>query len=101
MKYRKSAEDLTLIRSQGRKRLRAALLASDKPFECELCGWIPTPPLHRGNTLDANHKSKDLSDNDAANGQWLCRTCHKREDSKTAKGISQYGEVMGYDLDNL
>ena len=99
MQYRKADDLLKDPRSQCRKRLRAALLASDKPFECAKCGWAPTPPLTRTNNLDANHISKDIYDCDPANGEWLCRLHHKQADMKTEKGVSPVGETMGYDLE--
>lgn len=77
------------LRSTGRKRARKVLLASDRPFCCEECGWEPDPtkPLDRSNNLDANHKNKVLTDCDPANLEWLCRSCHKKKDSRTEKGV--------------
>lgn len=46
--------------------------------------------------IEANHRNKVLADCDPANGQWLCTSCHKEEDSKTAKGVSRYGDEFGY-----
>lgn len=72
-------------RSTGRKRGRAALKKSDRPYECANCSWSPDEQS-RSQTLDVNHKNKNILDNDLANLEWLCRKCHKAEDSKTAKG---------------
>lgn len=49
-------------------------------------------------TLQANHISKDIMDNDLANLEWLCPSCHKLEDSKTEKGVSQVENNFGYIL---
>lgn len=83
-------------RSTGRRRGRAALEKSGRPYECECTedshGWHEgqckkTPDKQsRSDTLDVNHKNKNVLDNDPANLEWLCRRCHKAIDSQTAKG---------------
>jgi hypothetical protein len=38
-------------------------------------------------------------DNDLVNLEWLCPSCHKLEDSKTEKGVSQKGtNTHGYEI---
>lgn len=84
-------------RSTGRKRGRAVLQRSSRPYECECknpshswhdgkCRHTPEKQS-RSDTLDVNHKNKNILDNDPANLEWLCRRCHKAEDSQTAKGV--------------
>ncbi len=110
MQYRKDADELTDLRSQGRKRLRAALMEQVEngsiKFKCAECGWIPVGELSRTNNLDANHINKDLTDCDPVNGEWLCRPCHKKKDSQTEKGVSVktldgVTNDFGYDLSIL
>ena len=86
-------------RSTYRKRARDVLLKEGKPFKCEGCGHTPDgvdedgkivdiTKLSRSNNLDVNHQNKDISDNDSANLEWLCRTCHYEHDRATEKGVS-------------
>ena len=90
-------------RSTGRRRGRAALEKSGRPYECAKCGWSPNAQS-RSETLDVNHKNKNILDNDLVNLEWLCRKCHKKEDLKTKKGEmseeahdSLYGDLLdGY-----
>lgn len=98
-------------RSTGRKRGRKVLQNSGRPYECECrdsshvwhegtCGWKPESQS-RSETLDVNHKNKNLLDNDPVNLEWLCRRCHKAIDSRTEKGVMHederdklYGELL-------
>lgn len=101
-------------RSTGRKRGRKVLERTGRKYECECeeeshhwhegqCSFTPTDQS-RSDTLDVNHKNKNILDNDPANLEWLCRRCHKAEDSKTEKGemsgeahSSLYGDLLdGY-----
>lgn len=101
-------------RSTGRRRGRASLKKAGRPYECECirddhswhegkCGYTPEKQS-RSDTLDVNHKNKNILDNDPANLEWLCRTCHKAIDSQTGKGemsdeaeSSLYGDLFdGY-----
>jgi hypothetical protein len=98
------------MRSTGRKRGRKTLFLERISFECDFCGRTskkPPPdapewfdeiwPEERrvlDYSLQVNHISKDISDNDPANLEWLCADCHKWKDSQTAKGEvdrSEYG----------
>lgn len=106
MKQRKVIIDM---RSTGRKRGRKMLFQERVPFECEFCGRtsIKPPPdappwfdeiwgekRVLDYSLQVNHISKDISDNDPANLEWLCADCHKHKDSQTGKGEvdrSEYG----------
>lgn len=98
-------------RSTGRKRGRAVLERTGRAYECSCeneahnwhegrCGWKPEAQS-RSQTLDVNHRNKNILDNDPANLEWLCRKCHKNEDMQTAKGVmsdkaeqSLYGELF-------
>lgn len=94
-------------RSTGRKRGRAVLQKSSRPYACACknsshswhegeCGHRPKEQS-RSDTLDVNHKNKNILDNDPANLEWLCRRCHKAEDSETAKGeMSEKAESSLY-----
>ena len=92
-------------RSTGRKRLRAVLIkqikAGDLEYKCNNCGFIPTVPYtknSRSGGLDANHKNKNVKDNDPANGELLCRVCHYAKDRATEKGVSAIEDEFGYGI---
>lgn len=104
-------------RSTGRKRARKVLFESGRPFICAGCDWVPegvSPKgeildpvkLTRSNNLDANHINKNILDNDPANLEWLCRTCHREKDRATDKGVPPveddlYGEDFFIDFEDL
>lgn len=84
-------------RSTGRRRGRAVLEKTKRPYKCGCknaahswhdgkCGFVPKAQS-RSDTLDVNHKNKNILDNDPANLEWLCRKCHKNEDMQTKKGV--------------
>ncbi len=91
-------------RSTGRRKLRRTLYASRQEYKCEKCSRTSKAPpkdapsffeeiwASENRVLDyplqANHRDKDVTNNDYSNGQWLCAPCHKEEDSKTEKGVS-------------
>lgn len=88
-------------RSTGRKRGRKALFNVGREYSCECvedhewhdgrCGYSPKEQS-RSDTLDVNHKNKNVLDNDPVNLEWLCRRCHKEIDSRTAKGVARKEE---------
>lgn len=94
-------------RSTQRKRARKVLERVGREFKCacpgckgckkfdEGCGYVPTVQS-RSDSLDANHVNKNIYDNDPVNLEYLCRPCHKNEDSKTAKGVSKIEDEHGY-----
>lgn len=92
-------------RSTGRKRARIVLLKAVADglieFKCNKCGVEPVGELTRSNNLDAQHKNKNVLDCDLANLEWLCRSCHKKEDSQTEKGVSLKKDEFGYGLEEL
>lgn len=106
----KSNDDVKDPRSTGRKRARKVLFETGRPFLCEHCGYIPDgvneqgeivdpQALTRSNNLDANHKNKNILDNDPSNLEWVCRDCHYKLDRATEKGVSgveddQYGDAF-------
>lgn len=98
------------LRSTGRRRARKALFDSGITFECAHCGAVPQvmpkdfprknpPPLGRSSKtctrLEAQHKNKDMSDNDVGNLEFLCPSCHKNADKVTAKGVSTVQDQFG------
>lgn len=100
-------------RSTQRKRARQILFKSGRPYICEHCGKSPkTLPqgspknlelapvgMRTVKQLEANHKSKNIMDNDLANLQWLCSSCHKLADNKVQKGndVEKAGFLAGYE----
>lgn len=53
-------------------------------------------------SLQVNHINKIIADCDPANLEYLCPSCHKEEDSQTAKGVNPLGpDQFGYGLDLL
>jgi hypothetical protein len=100
------------IRSTGRKRLRAVLFRTRRPYCCSNCGISTTlrPPDAPKNfeefwptenrlldiALDANHINKNLLDIDPSNAEWLCKKCHKQKDLQTNKGVSTIENEFGY-----
>ena len=97
-------------RSTGRKRGRRTLIrlvaAGERKYACEICDYVPSIPWDQpsrgGDILDCDHRNKDYRDNDPANLRWLCRDCHKREDSQTGVGENPLGpDQHGYGLDMM
>jgi ribosomal protein L37AE/L43A len=102
-------------RSTQRKRARALLFRLRIPYICADCG--KSPKLRPGDApkdlelaprylrtvsgLQANHINKDIMDNDLANLEWLCPSCHKLKDKQTAKGVSLKEDEWGYGLEDL
>lgn len=99
-------------RSTGRRRGRAVLEKTGRRYQCECegecglshknpCGYTPSKQS-RSDTLDVDHKNKNVLDNDPVNLWWLCRACHKNIDKTTAKGVSRIEDEYGYgDIYNL
>lgn len=101
-------------RSTGRKRGRRVLEKTDRDYRCEcpggcgskkcsatpesICGYTPMVQ-GRADTLDVNHKNKNVLDNDPANLEWLCRPCHRAKDRRTAKG-EEHAEELAKRLDD-
>lgn len=94
-------------RSTGRRKARRALYKSWVDYVCSDCGVTSrTPPkdapghfadiwpiiqkLTEGKVIDAqlqaDHESKDLTNNDIGFLNWRCPSCHKKRDSQTDKG---------------
>jgi HNH endonuclease. len=103
-------------RSTQRKRARKTLFESGCPYICgephnqHGCGKSP-PTLPKDAPVDlelaveefrtvsglqANHRSKNIMDNDIANLEWLCPSCHKNIDKQTEKGVSVVKDTTGY-----
>src|SRR5215831_4564022 len=92
-------------RSTGRKRGRAVLEKTNRPYFCGsqsessavregYCGRTPDPTVDSPPggcypgmaVLQVDHINKNVRDNDPANLTWACPSCHKEQDSKTEKG---------------
>ena len=102
-------------RSTGRRKGRRALYAARIPYSCvgyksragidHPCGktTIEPPkdapswfdeiwPLEKrvlSSQLEADHKSKDYTNNELENVDWRCSSCHKKKDRQTEKGVAQ------------
>lgn len=99
-------------RSTGRKRGRRILYETRREFKCigvpELgveCGkTVVEPPPDAPSwfediwpeemrvltsTLQVDHLSKDYTDNDPANLEWACASCHRLSDNLTEPGVSK------------
>jgi hypothetical protein len=40
--------------------------------------------------LEADHESKDFQNNELEYVNWKCKSCHRMDDKKTAKGVPQH-----------
>lgn len=67
-------------------------LPKDAPQDLELA----PKEMRTVSGLQANHRSKNIDDNDIANLEWLCPSCHKIVDSQTEKGVSAVADTTGY-----
>lgn len=97
------------VRSTGRRRARKALFEAYVPFKCvgyknHPCGkTVITPPKDAPSwfdeiwpeenrvltsSLQADHESKDLENNDIQFLNWRCASCHKKQDNSSDKGIA-------------
>lgn len=104
-------------RSTGRKRGRRVLEREGLPYWCGAtrdggvrdgyCGRSPVDPDAPGghypgmSQLQVNHLNKNVMDNDPVNLVWACPSCHKKQDSRTEKGVSTKGDEHGYAVDFL
>lgn len=98
-------------RSTQRKRARKVLFRLGLPYMCTDCGKSPKSlpadaprnlslapvGMRTVSGLQCNHINKVILDNDPANLEWLCNSCHKLKDSRTAKGVSVIKDEFGYD----
>ena len=104
----KNEDNIVDWRSTGRRKARRVLYASYQNYECADCQKTTTSPPKDAPTwfediwpeegrvlqsqLQANHISKDLTNNSEEFLEWLCPSCHKIKDSKTAKGVATVAE---------
>jgi hypothetical protein len=101
------AKDEMIIdwRSTGRRKARRALFNARVDFCCVDCGrttkvppkdapvffdeiWPYESRVLNGQSLQADHESKDVTDNDVSDLNWRCASCHKKRDIQTGKGVS-------------
>jgi hypothetical protein len=103
----KNEDNIKDWRSTGRRKARRTLYKNYISYECIDCGVTSrTPPkdaprnfhdlwpivvkLAEGKVIDAqlqaDHETKDLTDNDLDFINWRCPVCHKKRDSQTEKG---------------
>lgn len=96
-------------RSTGRRKARKELYVNYVPYECDTCKRsVKFPPKDAplwfeeiwpeerrvlDSQLQAQHMTKDLTQNSVQFLKWLCPSCHKLEDSKTEKGVSVIDQV--------
>lgn len=120
----KKDKDVEDPRSTMRRRARAVLEEIDRPYFCGStstgsfdmpkpegydpsgrpypCGRSPILASAPGGlfaamgALQANHINKNIMDNDPANLQWLCASCHKEKDSQSEVGVSVIKDEFGY-----
>lgn len=99
-----SNKDMKDVRSTGRRRARKSLFESYTEYKCFDCGvtskeppkdapsWFDEIWPEENRTLDtplqADHETKDLTQNDEAFLNWRCPSCHKFQDKKTEKGAA-------------
>lgn len=110
----KNEDNILDWRSTGRRKARRALFAAYVPYKCagyimeavgeEIvipCGKTSKEPPKDAPTwfeeiwpkekrvltqLQADHETKDVTQNDIEHLNWRCPTCHKFQDQKTDKG---------------
>lgn len=94
-------------RSTYRRRAQKVLEREGRPKWCRKCGRSPVDPKAPGGmypamgTLQVQHINKEISDCDPVNLEYLCPSCHKEEDSQTAKGVSLKTDEFGYGINLL
>lgn len=105
-------------RSTGRRKARRELFNNYVPFKCEgipedgiVCGKTTTAPpkdappwfdeiwpeenrVLSPQSLQADHKTKDVTQNDVAVLAWRCASHHKIIDSRTSVGQSQITDPL-------
>ncbi len=93
-------------RSTGRRKARRVLFNAKIEFKCSVCEKTTTVPpkdapawfdeiwpdekrVLNPQALQADHETKDLTNNNIEDVSWKCSPCHKLADMKTEKGVSQ------------
>lgn len=105
----KDEEKIKDWRSTGRRKARRALYTSRIDYKCVDCyRTVLTPPKDAPTyfdelwpeanrvlkaQLEADHETKDLTDNDPDHLNWRCDPCHWKHDHQTAKGESTVKET--------
>lgn len=92
-------------RSTGRRKARRVLFNARVDFKCTDCGkttkappkdapiffdeiWPYESRVLNPQSLQADHESKDYTNNNLEDINWRCASCHKKADMKTEKGVS-------------
>lgn len=80
----------------------------EKELECNKTTRYPPPDAPRNfqelwpeegrelTQLQVDHENKDWTDNDPANLEWRCASCHRIHDNLTEKGVSASSERQAY-----
>lgn len=100
----KNEDNILDWRSTGRRKARKALFNSYTPYRCFDCHkTVKEPPKDAppwfeeiwpeenrslDSQLQADHETKDLTQNDEELLNWRCPSCHKLRDSRTEVGES-------------
>jgi len=100
-------------RSTGRRKARKELYANYVPFKCVDCGKTSKfPPKDAPRhfeeiwpeeyrvleySLQADHETKDVTNNDIMELAWRCAGCHKLHDNKTGIGESTKASTSSID----
>lgn len=97
-------------RSTGRRKARLELFKSYEEYKCVDCGKTTVEPPKDAPTwfeeiwpeqnrillsqLQADHETKDLTQNSVEFLNWRCPSCHKLQDNKTEKGEATVTEKL-------
>lgn len=106
----KNEDNIKDWRSTGRRKARRELFNSYTSYECVDCGrtsieppkdappWFEEiwPEENRvlAYSLQADHETKDLTQNSVEHLAWRCAPCHKTHDSATEKGQATVSEKL-------
>ena len=125
----KNEDNILDWRSTGRRKARKALFTAYVSFECAgyikdgnvvPCGkttveppkdaptwfdeiWPETRRVLSPQSLQADHETKDVTQNDIMYLNWRCASCHKLQDSQTEKGVATVAleDMFGTPLEYL
>lgn len=109
-------------RSTGRRKARGNLFKAFVPFKCvghrlpdgsrTICNKTTREPpkdapnwfdeiwpteLRVLDSLEADHESKDFTNNEVEAVNWKCKSCHRLDDNATDKGVAQVTQRLWLD----